>query len=49
MSFYGLIISVILALCVLQVSMLVCESQSAGTINVAYYQTMRSISSSMPR
>jgi hypothetical protein len=47
MSFYGLVISVTLLFCILQVSLLVSESQNVGVINLAYYQIAHSISSAM--
>ncbi len=48
MSFYGLIISITIMFCILQVSLLVSESQISSAINIAYYQVTRSISSAIP-
>ncbi len=47
MSFYGLVISITLMFCILQVSLLVSESHDIGVINLGYYQIIHSISSSM--
>lgn len=43
MSFYGVIISIVIALCLIQVAALVSESGYIGSINTAYYQVSHNI------
>lgn len=47
MSFYGLIISITILICILQINILVSESQSINAITTAYYLIIHTFSNSM--
>lgn len=48
MSFYGLVISIVIALCILQVAFISSGMIYVNTINTAYYQVSHEIIRSIP-
>ncbi len=48
MSFYGLVISVVMALCILQVAFVSSGMTYANMMNTAYYQVSGEIARSIP-
>lgn len=48
MSFYGLVISIVIALCILQVAFISSGMAYVNMINTAYYQVSHEIAGSIP-
>ncbi|MHB1830361.1 MAG: hypothetical protein ACYCO0_03120 [Candidatus Micrarchaeaceae archaeon] len=48
MSFYGLVISIVMALCILQVAVVSSGMTYVNAINTAYYQISHEITKSIP-